>query len=379
MRKLMMVTAPATAVTATVGASGSKLIAKTVAKKASSQLAAKVAAKGAVKSGSVLTGAGAGATVCSFAGPAAVACGAGGALVAWIAVDAAVINIDELLNRDEFDADLRAMVDTERQRVKDTLRQTSAQRAGELQRVAPQQARDMTLDQLSRPERQDVCSRAQQLMSEYALIQTQLAAREPTSLAAFAADLDATEGDQTLAPMVQAMRSAIAGQGSRLQVENVSLKGNFRHDDRVDRDVSAQLQLQDTAVALHGRASVDYGFYLQTMPGLTLDLTRDIVARVAVEQHLRIRSNRFFGGEVQIRELLSDLGHAQGLRATWTAPVQIVRDPDADGLADTGVSPGPAAPITLTLRLAGVPLPDVLPLTSCTVPETVTLTQEAAR
>jgi hypothetical protein len=62
-----------------------------------------------------LGGAGLGALGGSWAGPVgAAAGGAIGGAAAWFAVDAAVITIDEYFNRDDFEADLRVMVDEHR-------------------------------------------------------------------------------------------------------------------------------------------------------------------------------------------------------------------------------------------------------------------------
>ncbi|MFT5365034.1 MAG: hypothetical protein ACI9VX_002673, partial [Dinoroseobacter sp.] len=40
--------------------------------------------------------------------------GAGGFIVGWLATDYAVIKLDELFNREEFEAEIRAMIGAER-------------------------------------------------------------------------------------------------------------------------------------------------------------------------------------------------------------------------------------------------------------------------
>jgi hypothetical protein len=111
----MEITLPLAAVTATAVVSG--VMGKTIAiiaKKIAAKVAAKAAAKGLVKGSGILAGAGSGALLCSWSGPGAAACGVVGGLAAWIITDAVVINLDEYFNRDEFEADLRKLIDDDR-------------------------------------------------------------------------------------------------------------------------------------------------------------------------------------------------------------------------------------------------------------------------
>lgn len=109
-------------VTASIGTvamvvTGSGIVKKTIAifaKKIATKVAAKAAAKGVVKETSALAGAGGGALLCSWSGPGAALCGVVGGVAAWFIMDSAVINLDEYFNRDEFEADLRQMIDADR-------------------------------------------------------------------------------------------------------------------------------------------------------------------------------------------------------------------------------------------------------------------------
>jgi hypothetical protein len=84
-------------------------------------LLGKLAAKSAVKGGGVLAGAGTGAALCSPTGPGAVVCGAVGGLIAWLVVDKVAIELDEALNRDEFEADIHAAIDVQKAQLKQQL------------------------------------------------------------------------------------------------------------------------------------------------------------------------------------------------------------------------------------------------------------------
>ena len=108
-------TLPLAAAAAGIVGSGSiKLIAATIAKKLAAKIAAKASAKGLAKGGGLLTGAGGGALLCAWSGPGAVVCGIVGGTAAWFITDAAIINIDEYYNREDFEAELRAIIDEDR-------------------------------------------------------------------------------------------------------------------------------------------------------------------------------------------------------------------------------------------------------------------------
>ncbi|WP_419605196.1 hypothetical protein [Thiolapillus sp.] len=112
---------------------GAVVVKKTLAKVAgtksfhvASALLAKLVAKSAVKGGGMLAGAGAGTAICSPAGPGALVCGAIGGLIAWLAVDKAVIELDEALNRDVFEDDMHAAITAQQQQLKAALQQAYA-------------------------------------------------------------------------------------------------------------------------------------------------------------------------------------------------------------------------------------------------------------
>ena len=94
------------------------VLAKTMSKKLAVKVAAKTAVKISAKAGGILSGAGMGASVCAVGGPlAAAACGLAGAVVAWVAVDKLIIEIDEHFNRDEFEQELRRLVDEQKKKL----------------------------------------------------------------------------------------------------------------------------------------------------------------------------------------------------------------------------------------------------------------------
>lgn len=94
-----------------VGSGGLKALTAGMATKLATTIGAKATAKGAAKGGAALAGAGGGTALCAWAGPFAAICGAAGGIAAWLLADGAIVNIAQLLNQDEFEANLESLVD----------------------------------------------------------------------------------------------------------------------------------------------------------------------------------------------------------------------------------------------------------------------------
>ena len=96
---------------------------------------AKVAAKSAAKPLGMGGAAAAGAAAGSLGGPPGAAVGGAiGAVVGWFSMDYAIIKVDELVNRDRFEADLHLMIDAEKEllalRVEDIIIERTGLRQG---------------------------------------------------------------------------------------------------------------------------------------------------------------------------------------------------------------------------------------------------------
>jgi len=102
-----------------------------VATRAAFGLARRQAAKAALRraagrGGGALGAAAVGAAVCSPGGPLALACGVGAFVASWVAVDAAAIEIEEALRRDELEADLARALESRHAALRDVLRASLA-------------------------------------------------------------------------------------------------------------------------------------------------------------------------------------------------------------------------------------------------------------
>lgn len=116
------------AVAATGGTAAGVVTAKLLAQEAGAAVAAKVAAKNgfkaaaamagkvtAKKGGSILLSATAATAVCAPGGPLAVLCGVAAGAVTWLAIDKALVEIDESLFREEMRAELLAAIGEQRE------------------------------------------------------------------------------------------------------------------------------------------------------------------------------------------------------------------------------------------------------------------------
>jgi len=99
---------------AAVSGGAAKVASAAIAKKLVAKIGAKTAVKAGGKLAATMGGAGAGALACAWAGPGAVLCGAAAAAATWFTVDAAIITIDENINRKKFETEMQAMVDAVR-------------------------------------------------------------------------------------------------------------------------------------------------------------------------------------------------------------------------------------------------------------------------
>lgn len=98
------------------------LVGKVAAKKSFTTAAALLGKTAAKKGGSVLLSAAGGAAVCSPGGPLAAVCGVVAGAAAWLAVDKAMVEVDEALSRDQMRADIIEALQGERELLGEALK-----------------------------------------------------------------------------------------------------------------------------------------------------------------------------------------------------------------------------------------------------------------
>ena len=118
-QRRMIVTGPAAATGSAAATVVVLAIVKPIATKVIASTAAKVVGKTVIKYTGIGGTAAVGAAGGSFFGPVGtVVGGVGGAVVGWLAVDYAVVALDEYFNRVDFVAELRAAIDVEKQNLR---------------------------------------------------------------------------------------------------------------------------------------------------------------------------------------------------------------------------------------------------------------------
>lgn len=110
---------------------GMKIFVTGIARAMSGKIATRVAARSAGMSAAASGGAAAGSVV----GPVGTALGgAVGALVGWLVTDAVAISIDEAINRESFEAEVRKMIDDQKSAVKAAMVERIAESMSEIDR-----------------------------------------------------------------------------------------------------------------------------------------------------------------------------------------------------------------------------------------------------
>ena len=130
------------------GSGGLKALTAGLTTKLLTKIAAKAGTKGTLKGGSLLLGVGGAAAACAWGGPLAIACGVAGGIVAWLLVDAVIVNLDEVLHRDEFEAELSEFVDQHQSEIKRSIDETLRDKTRQLDLAMQEIAEDFRLRDL---------------------------------------------------------------------------------------------------------------------------------------------------------------------------------------------------------------------------------------
>ena len=101
---------------------GAILLTSSISKTIMSKMLLKLGAKGAGKAASFAAGSATGLTVCAPSGPWALLCGVVTGTASWIGVDAAMTEIDQAFNEDDFQLSVRKMIDSEKHTLKNLMK-----------------------------------------------------------------------------------------------------------------------------------------------------------------------------------------------------------------------------------------------------------------
>jgi hypothetical protein len=105
-----------------LSATGTLLISGAISKSVMSKMLLKFGAKGAAKASSFIGGSVAGLTICSPSGPWALLCGVLTGTASWVGVDAAMTEVDQAFNEEDFQLSVKKMVDAQKNTLKDLMK-----------------------------------------------------------------------------------------------------------------------------------------------------------------------------------------------------------------------------------------------------------------
>ena len=365
----MAITVPVSTAAAIGTAATIKVAATAIAKKIAAKLAIKATAKTGGKWAAAGTGAGVGGAACWWSGPGAGLCAAVGGVGAWLVADYGIVKLDEYWNRDEFEADLRTMIDEQKALHRATLVQALAARAFAVQEVNSEivQQHDFTLRELSGVGNVEVCEVAADLTARYELLRVNLHARTPEALQAIQEVITENLGSLTLGPMVREMDRNLNG-AMLVVISAARLEGNLPLEFRSDRDVSGLLYLDGATVDFaRMQASEIGGFKVSMAPGTQIPIDKPLSISVGIEQHLRVWSNRYFGGSVRV-QILDVIGTSAGLEHRIKLSLPITYDPNAGSIDEVKVARREQAgqtTVDLTLQFSAKPLGELRKIRGC--------------
>ena len=365
----MAITLPVSTAAAIGTAATIKVTASAIAKKIAAKLAIKAAAKTGGKLAAAGTGAGLGGAACLWAGPGAGLCAAVGGVGAWIVADYGIVKLHEYWKREEFEADLRGMIDEQKASRKAALAQAVAARAIAVQEVTDEITRhhDFTLRELSGVGSAEVCKVAADLTARYELMRANLSARTPAALQGILSGIVENSESLSLGPMVREMERNLNG-AALVTVSAARIDGNLPLDFRSDRDVSGLLYLDGATVEFARRQATELGgFNVSMAPGTQMLIDKPLSISVVIEQHLRIWGNRYFGGSVRV-QLLDATGTSDGLEHRIRLPLPITYDPNAGSIDEVKIAPREQAgqtTVDLTLHLSAKPLVELRKMRGC--------------
>ncbi|WP_294961740.1 hypothetical protein [Sulfurimonas sp.] len=107
-----------------LSATGTLIISGAISKSVMSKMLLKFGAKGAAKASSFIGGSVAGLSICSPSGPWALLCGVVTGTASWVGVDAAMTEVDQAFNEDDFELSVKKMIDAQKNTLKELMKES---------------------------------------------------------------------------------------------------------------------------------------------------------------------------------------------------------------------------------------------------------------
>lgn len=272
---------------ALVGGGSLKLFTTAFAKKLAIKLAAKVGTKTGMKWAAAATGGATAAAACSWSGPGAAACAVVGAAITWAATDVAMIKLDEYVTRDDFERDLRELIDDHKDETQRAIEKMLATKILTVETERKVVVRDISLSELPDADRLIACKAAASILGRYNDIRGNLQARSSANIVSFEAGLIAQQSSHLLAPWIDTIKAAITDQDLRPWIlDPVILNVSFPEALHEGRKIWSELRLSGaniefgkTTGSTDGKyrltAGIDEKIVLQGKLRLELELVQD--------------------------------------------------------------------------------------------------------
>lgn len=358
----MMVTAPVRVV-AVVGGGA---IARTFARRIAYRLSVKAAANLSGRWVMVGTGASGGALLCSWTGPLAALCAAAGGIGAYLVADYGIVMLDEYWNRSDFEDELRAMIDDQKAEHRAALENAVLARAIAVQEeaIVVVEQHDFTLRELSGVGNAAICRTATDLVSRYDLMRGSLRQRNPGAMQALRAAANELAGDFSIRRLAREITENLE-EADHITITSLVIEGNLPTDQRADRDVSGHLHLNDSMIAIPRiNATEDSGFRFALETEVVLGQETILNYALAVEQHLRIWRNLYFGGNGTV-EIFSAIDEVDGLEPEIEVGLRLGHDDNTSSVEGLSTTPIHGAEASLSLGLRAVLLPELQNAPNC--------------
>ena len=361
-QRRMLITVPI----GTAAIASTKAIAAIIAKKIAAKLAAKAALKASGKWAAIGTGAGGGAALCSWSGPGAGLCAAAGGVGAWLIADYGIVKLDEYWNREDFENELREMIDEQKLAHQVALENAIMARAFAVQEMSGDvvEQHDFTLREFSGVGNAEICRIAEGLVERYDLFRDSLGERNPAALRELRAAATEQSGNLSIGRLAQEMTENLS-EAEQVTVTSVQIEGNLPIEQRADRDVSGRLLLNGTTTEIpQTHATEDDGFLIEFVPEAILTVGQPLNYAIALEQHLRIWGHPYFGGQGE-KEILASIGAAGGLEHRINIALQISYDGNAASIQEVSTTSITGEPLSLILELRAKSLPALQKSPNC--------------
>ena len=347
-QRRMFVTVPV----GTAAITGTKAIAAVIAKKIGAKLAAKAALKAGGKWALVGTTAGGAAALCAWSGPGAGLCAAAGGIGAWLVADYGIVKLDEYWNRDDFESELRKMIDEQKLEHQVALENAVLSRALAVQEMtdAVVQEHAFTLKELSGEGNAATCRIAIELVEGYSAVRDSVAERTPEALSVLRAKAASQAGNLSIGSLAQEITDNLS-EAEQMTVTYLRIKGNLPPEQRADRDVSGRLILNENSFEIPQTSSgKSDGFFIVLDPEIVLTVGQPLNYAIVLKQHLRIRGDQYFGGQGE-EQIITVTDAAGGLEHWINLSLQISYDEQAESLEEVRTTWVMGEPLSLIFGL----------------------------